>query len=118
MRIFGREPTVIIQSIAAALAILVSFGFKGLSAEQAGLIIAAIWAVLGAVNALATRPVAPALFISAVGAVAAVLTSYGLHVTQEQTGSIAAGLVSVIVLLTRVQVTPITDPRPSEQVVG
>lgn len=108
----------IIQTIAAGLAILVAFGFPGLSAEQAGLIVAAIYAGLGVINALAVRPVAPAAFTGLVGAVAAVATSYGLNFTQEQVGTVSAGLVSVIVLLTRGQSTPIADPRPPEQVVG
>jgi uncharacterized protein (DUF697 family) len=106
MRIFGREPTVVIQTLATLLSLLVAFGFDGLSAEQAALIIAAIYAGLGAVNALAVRPIAPAAFIGAVGAVAALAASYGLDFSQEQIGSVSAALVSVIVLLTRSQVTP------------
>lgn len=110
MRIFGREPTVVIQSLAALLSIAVAFKVPGLSAEQAGLIIAAIYAVLGAVNAYTVRPVTPAAFISAVGAVTALTAAYGLSFTQEQVGSISSAIVAMIVLLTRSQVSPVNYP--------
>jgi hypothetical protein len=118
VKIFGREPTVIIQTIAAVLSLLVAFKIPNLTAEQAAQIIAVIYAVLGAVNAVLVRPVAPAAFIALVGAVASLTASYGLHFTQEQIGSVAVAITSVIVLLTRSQVTPVADPRPPEQVVS
>lgn len=118
MKIFGREPTVIIQTVAGVLAILVAFKIPNLTAEQAGLIIAVIYALLGALNAFLVRPIAPAAFTGLVGASASLLATYGFHLTQEQVGSISTALVSLIVLLTRVQVSPVNDPRPPEQVVG
>lgn len=118
MRVFGREPTVIVQTLAAILALGVAFKLPNLTTEQAGLIIAAVYAVLGAFNAFAVRPVAPAAFIGLVGAVAALTGAYGLHFSQAQVGSVSAALVSVIVLLTRGQVSPVADPRPAEQVVS
>ncbi|MEU4051212.1 hypothetical protein AB0F09_18695 [Streptomyces olivaceus] len=39
MKIFGREPALIITGVSAGLSLLVTFGF-GLSAEQAGAIVA------------------------------------------------------------------------------
>lgn len=118
MKILGREPTVIIQTLAALLGIGVAFGLPNLSAEQAGFIIAAIYALLGAFNAFAVRPIAPAAFIGAVGAIAALTAAYGLEFSQEQIGSVSSALVAVIVLLTRAQVSPVNDPRPPEQVVS
>jgi len=53
-----REPTLWLQTISALLAVLVTFGFTGLSATQAALIVAALSAVIGAVNAVVVRPVA------------------------------------------------------------
>jgi hypothetical protein len=118
VKIFGREPTLVLQSLSALLAVFVAVGLPNLSAEQAALIIAALTAVLGVVNALLVRPVAPAAFIGLVGAVAALLAGYGLDVSQAVVGAISAAVVSVLALLTRVQVTPVADPRPPEQVVG
>lgn len=118
MKIFGREPTLIIQSVSALLAIFVAVGIPNLSTDQAALIIAALTATLGVVNAIMVRPVAPAAFIGLVGAVAALLAGYGFDVSQAVVGAISAAVVSVLALLTRVQVTPAADPRPPEQVVG
>lgn len=118
MKILGREPTLVLQAISAILSIGVAVGWPGLSAGQATLIVAAISAFFGVVNALAVKPVAPAAFIGLVGAVAALLTGYGLEVSQELVGSISATVVTVLALLTRVQVTPNADPRPASDVVG
>lgn len=118
MKIFGREPTVILQAVSALLTVLVSFGFASLTAEQSTLIVAFLTALLGVVNAVLTRPIAPAAFVAFVGAGAALLSGYGLSFTQEQIGSVTVAVVVVLTLLTRLQVTPVTDPRPAEQVVG
>jgi hypothetical protein len=118
MRIFGREPTVVLQSLSAALSVVVAFGVPGLSAENASLIIAAGAAGIGVVNALAVRPVAPSAFVAAITAGSALLASYGLGLPQEAVGSISAAVPAVLALFVRGQVTPVTDPRPAGDVVG
>jgi hypothetical protein len=112
MKIFGREPTLLVASLASALSVLVGFHFDWLTAEQAALIVAFTNAILGVVNALAVRPIAPAAFTYLVGAVAALAAAYGLGVSQEMVGSINALVLSVLMFLTRGQVTPIADPKP------
>lgn len=118
MKILGREPTLIIQSMSAVLSVIVALGVKNLSAEQASLVIAVITAGFGLVNAIAVRPIAPAAFIAFIGAGAALLAGYGLEVSQELVGSITVATVAVLALLTRGQVTPVADPRSPEIVVG
>lgn len=118
MKIFGREPTLVLQSLSAVLAIFVAIGVPGLTDEQATLIIAVIAGALGVVNAVMVRPIAPAAFVGLIGAGAALLAGYGLEVSQEVVGSISAAVVTVLALLTRGQVTPAADPRPSDQVVS
>jgi hypothetical protein len=118
VKIFGREPTLVLQAISAGLAILVTFGFSGLSAEQAGLIVAVLAAVIGVANAVLVRPVTPAAFTGLVAAVAALLTSYGLGLSQELVGSVQVAVVAVLTLLVRVQVSPVADPRPASDIVG
>lgn len=118
MKIFGREPTLVLQALSAVLAILVTFGFSGLSAEQAGLIVAALGAGIGVLNALLVRPVTPAAFTGLVAATAALLTSYGLDLSQELVGSVQVAVIALLALVTRVQVTPVTDPRPNSDIVG
>jgi hypothetical protein len=118
VKIFGREPTLVLQSLSAVLSVFVAVGIPNLSAEQAGLIIAVISAALGVVNAVMVRPVAPPAFIGFVSAGAALLSAYGLELSQELVGSVTVAVVAVLALLTRGQVTPVADPRPPEQVVG
>ena len=106
MKIFDREPTLVIQFVSALLAIGVSFQIPGLSSDQATLIVAALVAVLGVANAVLVRPIAPAAFVGLVGAVAALLAGYGFDLSQELVGSISAAVVVGLALLTRGQVTP------------
>lgn len=115
---FRREPTLYLQALSAVLAVLVTFGFDGLSATQAGLIVALVSAAIGVVNAVTTRPITPAAFTTLVAAAAALLTSYGLGLSQELVGAVQVAVVAVLTLLVRGQVTPAADPRPADQVVG
>lgn len=113
MRIFGREPTVILQTVSALLAIVVTFQMEWLTADQQVAIVAFLSAVLGAINAASVRPVAPAAFIAVATTGAALLTGYGLDLRPELVGSITAAVPVLLTLLTRVQVTPIESPaRP------
>jgi hypothetical protein len=109
VKIFGREPTLVLQALSAVLGIVVALGFPSLSAEQAGMIIAVLSAGIGAVNAVLVRPVAPTAFVGLVGAGAALLAAYGLDVSQPVVGSISAATIAVMGLLARQQVTPV-DP--------
>lgn len=115
MKIFGREPTLVLQAISALLAILVSVGIPGLSAEQAALIIAALSAVIGGVNAVLVRPIAPAAFTGLVAAAFSLFAGYGLDVSQGTVGAIQVAVVTVLALLTRGQVTPKADPQPTTE---
>ncbi len=111
MKIFGREPTLVIGAIAAALSVAVSFKFDWLTAGQAALIVVVLNAGLGILNAVKVRPIAPAAFTYGIGAVAALLAAYGLHLSQELVGSVNGLVLSVLMFLTRGQVTPTDDPR-------
>ncbi|WP_309029312.1 hypothetical protein [Streptomyces alfalfae] len=111
MRIFGREPALIIATVSACLSLLVSFGFDGLSAEQAAAIVAVISAVFAAATAAITRPIAPSAFTGLVAAAVALLAAYGLDVSQETVGALNAIILAVLGLLTRGQVAP-TNSAP------
>lgn len=110
MRIFGREPTLWINTIAALLGIVVTFGWDGLSATQAAAIVAVLQGLLSAVNAVLVRPVAPAAFTGLVTAVAVLGAAYGLNASQEQVGAVQFAVLALLVLMTRNQVTPASDP--------
>lgn len=111
LKIAGREPTLVIGAVGSALSILVGFQLDWLDARQAALIVLVLNAILGALNAAAVRPIAPAAFTYLVGAVAALCAAYGLDVGQEMVGSINGLVLSVLLFLTRGQVTPAADPR-------
>lgn len=114
---FLREPTVLLQALSAVLALVVSFKVDFLTSEQSGLVIAFIAAVIGGINAALVRPLAPAAFTAVVTTLAALVTSYGLHLAPETVGAVQLVVVSVLALATRVQVTPKADPRPEDHTV-
>ena len=103
MKLFGREPALVIGVISAALSLIVTFNV-GMSGEQAGAIVAAITAAM-------TRPIAPAAFTGVVAASAAMLAAYGFTVSPETVGALNAVVLSVLTLLTRGQVSPTTEAR-------
>jgi hypothetical protein len=113
MRIFGREPALVISGVSAVLSLIVSFQF-GLSAEQAGAIVAVVSAVFAAATAAVTRPIAPSAFTGLVAAGVALLAAYGLEVAPETVGALNAVVLAILSLITRGQVSPTSSPpRPT-----
>lgn len=112
MRIFGREPALIIAVVSAGLSLLVTFNV-GLSGEQAGALVAVISGALAAVTAAMTRPIAPSAFTGLVAAGVALLSAYGFNVSPETVGALNAVVLAVLALLTRGQVSPTSrEPAP------
>ncbi|MFI5649888.1 hypothetical protein ACIA71_01545 [Streptomyces anulatus] len=109
MKLFGREPALVIATVSATLSLLVSFQF-GLDAEQAGAIVAVISTVFAAATAAVTRPIAPSAFTGLVAAAVALLAAYGLSVSAETVGALNAVVLAVLGLMTRGQVTPAAKP--------
>jgi hypothetical protein len=111
MRIFGREPAVVLGIISATLSLAVTFNV-GLSSEQAGAIVAVISGVFAAITAAITRPVTPSAFTGLVAVVVAFLATFHFNVAPETVGSLNALVVALLVFLTRGQVSPPARPRP------
>lgn len=109
MKIFGREPALVLAGVSAGLSLIVSFNF-GLSAEQAGAIVAVGSAVFAAATAAVTRPIAPSAFTGVVAAAVALLAAYGLEVSAETVGALNAAVLAVLGLVTRGQVSPTPAP--------
>lgn len=105
-KILGREPTLWIAVLNAVVLGAATLGFRFLDNDQAGFIVAAINAVMGAINAYFVRPISPAAFTYAGTAIATVLISYGLEITPEQLASFNAVMIMVLGLVTRGQVSP------------
>jgi hypothetical protein len=111
MKIFGREPALVIATISAALSLLVTFNV-GLSGEQAGAIVAVISGVFAAATAAVTRPIAPAAFTGLVAAAVALFAAYGFNVSPETVGGLNAVVLAVLGLVTRGQVSPAPAKSP------
>ena len=74
IKIFGREPALIISAIGALVTLLVSLNIHGLDAGAGAAIVTFLTAII---IAFTTRPVAPALFTAVVSAGAALFEHQG-----------------------------------------
>ena len=113
MKLFGREPVVVLNCLSAVLGLIVSLGFTGLTADQAGAIVAAVSAILGAIAAALTRPIAPQAFTAVVAAGAVLVAAFGYDVSQGTIGAINTLVLAGLTLLTRAQVTPSSPSAPT-----
>lgn len=116
IKVFGREPSLIIGFVAAVFSVLGGLGLSWLSAGAAVAIVAAIGALL---TALTTRPVAPSLFVGAFVAVAAVISEYHYHLSDGLIAG-AGGLIlaSFALFGVRPAVTPVSDQAPIAPATG
>jgi len=111
MKIFGREPALIIAFIGAGLTWAAGLNLDWLNAGQAAAITTAI---TGVAIAATTRPVAPGLFVAAFGAVASLVGQYGLHWSEVSVSTFGAVILAGFALLgVRPAVTPNADPAPT-----
>lgn len=113
MKIFGREPVVVLNVLSAALGLIVTLGVTSLTAEQAGAIVGGATAILGAIAAAMTRPIAPQAFTTVVAAGAVLVGTFGYEVSQETIGAINTAVLALLTLLTRVQVSPANPSAPA-----
>lgn len=111
IKIFGREPALWIALIGALLTWLAGFEMDFLSTGQA---VAITSALTGLIIAVTTRPIAPGLFVAAVGALAAMFAEYGLHWSEAAVTGLGGIILAVFALFgVRPQVTPAADPAPT-----
>ena len=107
MKILGRNPTLWLAVLNAAVVLIGTVGFHWLSGQQAALAVVAINAVAAALNAWTVRPIAPAAFTYAVGAILALASSYGFNLSAETMGALNALVVASLGLLTYGNVSPV-----------
>lgn len=105
MRIFGREPALFLNSLSAVLGLVVTFNV-GLTENQAGWIVAGVSAILGAIAAAFTRPIAVQAFTTLVATVASAVAAFGYDVAPTTTAAINGLVLAVIMFITRGQVSP------------
>ncbi|AZM51749.1 hypothetical protein DMA15_03450 [Streptomyces sp. WAC 01529] len=111
MKVFGREPALIVNSVGAILSLVVAFNV-GLSSAQAGWVVAAISAVFAAIAAALTRPIAPAAFTGLVAVVASTVAAFGFDVSDGVVASVNGIVIAGLMFLTRGQVSPIPKIDP------
>lgn len=114
MKLLGREPTLWIAALNAAIMIIGTVGLKAISIEQAGLFVVVVNAIFAVINAFAVRPISPVTFTYAIGAIVALMASYGLNLPTETVAGINMAVVPILALLARGQVTPAETPISRE----
>jgi hypothetical protein len=104
MKIFGREPALIVGALGSILTVFAALNVPGLSTGT----VAAITAFLSAaLIAATTRPVAPALYTGVIAAGVALLAQYGFNVPDGVTAALPAAVLAVFAIFgVRPQVTP------------
>lgn len=110
-RLFGREPALWIAVVQAALMLAFTLGVPGIDGGIAAAVSLVLTAASGVWTALATRPVAPAVFTGLIVAAVQLFSRWGLDWTEVQVSSITAFVALVVTLVIRGQITPEDDPR-------
>ena len=103
---FKKDPSLYIAAIAAVLGVFVSLGLPFLSSVQAAAIMAVITAAGGVWTAFHTRPIAPTIFTSFIGAAALFLAAYNLNISQETLSAVQAAVSAIVGILTWQSVSP------------
>lgn len=114
MKIFGREPAIIIGFIGSVLAALAGLNLPGLNAGQSSGIVALLTALIIGIT---TRPVGPAVFTGAFTAFVALLAEYGTNIPDQWVAAITSITLAVFTFIGRGQITPKSDPQPAPTVV-
>ena len=110
IKIFGREPALVMAAIGAVLSWIATLEFEWLDAGQSTAVITFLSA---GVIALTTRPIAPALFVGTVSAGAALAAAYGLNWSDNAVTALGTIVLTGFALFgIRPQATPKADPAP------
>jgi len=103
--ILGREPALWLNTLSAVLGLIVTFNV-GLTAEEAGWAVAGASAILGAIAAALTRPIAVQAFTTLVATLASAVAAFGYEVAPTTTAAVNGLVLAVLMFVTRGQVSP------------
>lgn len=107
MKLWGREPALVIGAIGSLFTVLAALNIPGLDAGASAAITAFASAVIIAVT---TRPVAPALFTGVVAAGAVLIAEYGYNVSDQVVAALGGAIVAAFALFgIRPQVVPAAE---------
>jgi hypothetical protein len=115
VKIFGREPALWLNSLAGVLGLAVTFQIGGLDATEAGWIVAGCSAILGAVAAALTRPIAVQAFTTAVATIASGVAAFGYEAAPTHVAAINGFVLAVLMFVTRGQVTPVVPAAVADK---
>lgn len=114
MKIFGREPAVLVAAIQAVLTMAVSFGwleFIGLKGQDDVAVVVVVVAALAALYlAYVTSETLLAPVVELFKALLALGAIYGFAITTEQTGMVIAVITALFAAFQRTQVSPLSTP--------
>lgn len=110
--ILGREPALWLNSLSAVLGLVVTFNV-GLTEEQAGWAVAGVSAILGAIAAALTRPIAVQAFTTLVATIASAVAAFGYEVEPTTTAAVNGVVLAVLMFITRGQVSPSGPTAPA-----
>lgn len=115
MKIFGREPAVILHALQAVLAFLVTLpalNALGFTPEVSSWVMTVAAGVVAVLVAMATRPFVVSALTGGVQTILTGLVAFGLPLSEQSTGALVAALNVVLMLLMPLGLTPAADPAP------
>ncbi|MEU4224260.1 hypothetical protein AB0F17_08205 [Nonomuraea sp. NPDC026600] len=115
MKIFGREPAVILHALQAVLAFLVTLpalNQLGLTEEVSGWVMTLAAGAVALLVAIATRPLVVSALTGAVQTILTGFVAFGLPLSEQSSGALIAALNVVLMLLMPLGLTPAADPAP------
>ncbi|MGI5286655.1 hypothetical protein ACQEVF_25405 [Nonomuraea polychroma] len=112
IRIFGYEPAMILYVINAAVAFLVTIPQVGLTEESAGYVMTIANGLIALVVAVLTRPWVVSALTGALSTILTGMASFGLPLSEQQTGAFVFMVSAVLGLLLRANVSP-APAKPS-----
>jgi hypothetical protein len=106
IKLFGREPAVILYVINALVAFLATIPAIGLTAESSGWVMTIANGVVALLVAVLTRPFVVSALTGALSTVLTGLAAFGLPFTEQQTGAFVMVVSAVLGLVLRANVSP------------
>lgn len=110
VKIFGREPSVLVSVVEAFLALLLSMNALGLDANSVSLWMAAIVAALGLYTAYVTRETLLSAGTGFAKAALILAVAYGLPLNENQTVAVISFITITLGYVLRSQNAPLEKP--------
>ncbi|MFF0864140.1 hypothetical protein ACFYUV_20445 [Nonomuraea sp. NPDC003560] len=125
MKIFGREPAVILHAIQAVLAFLVTVPAVqawGLTETIADAVVTILAGVVAVWVAFATRPIVASALTGAVQTILTGIVAFGFDISSVTQAALLVALNAALMVLMPLGLTPAADPAPgfvrAEKAVG